>query len=308
MRTLTVALMGLLWAVPGFCGGEAIARLAKVLNTPTARFAIGETFEGARMLERVGGKVGMDGNRVSALMKALEARPGSMDEFASELESRLMRIERRFRTMQQGAVDEAFTQTFLRRIVREEMNIGPRKPRHRILGRQEIEFVTANPAHGNLAAAEEIFLDTAGREVISPREIFDNLALSTDRLRLMIQSFNIKDPALDLWVGDFVITYSEAAGYLRKAGPISNWEGSFKTPSFEASDKHWENLIALMKLSRDAKAIVSRLEVEYSPALTRALKSGFDDTQSYFDTMIERAKAIDVGPRAGAPESSRLPR
>lgn len=299
MRTLTLVLTGLIFSLPALAGTESISRLAKFLESPVARFAIEETSEGARILERIRGRSGTRVGGTADLIRALQADRGAMEELAGSLESRLSRIEQRLRELHVRGTDEAFTQTLLRRIVREELTIASGGFRDRVFGTQNIEFASPRPQVG-FAEAEEIFLNAAGREVPLPQDIFNNFALSLDNLRLGIKAFQIKNPAQDLWVAEAVSTFSEATNYLRQAVPIKVWEleldGSLRhAPPRSPRTALLKESNSLITCYQDLERLLARLEG--SPVMTDSLKRSFAESRNALQAIADQISAMPRAPR-----------
>jgi hypothetical protein len=195
--------MSFLWATPAFCGtgGEASELIAQWLGNPVGRFALEETSEGA------------------ALLKHLKARPGDL----AEVESRLERVKRRLddELVRGTAIARGeFAETVLRRLVREELTIGTRG--------NGITFVAAKPADPFMAA-EEIFMNGAGREVARPDEVFANLSLKADSIRLGLDDYRAAAARMssyerEMWATQMLETYSEALDELERAISIDAWE------------------------------------------------------------------------------------
>lgn len=195
-----------------------------------------------------------------------------MKNIMAELETRVASIDRKFRAKRVRGGEEVYSQLLLRRIVREELQF---------LGTGKVEFVPSDPM-GSYAQTEEIFLNAYKREVINPNEIFDNLALNTDTLRIgMTQLDTSSSYALEMWMAETLTTFSQATGYLKKALPVALWEAELAQSQLPLARVH-RAAHDLRKLQGEIEAVFAKLDLAKAPALTDGMKQGLAENSAGF--------------------------
>lgn len=220
MRIALLIASAILWALPAFAGPKFEALAKFVSSTPSARFALEQTSESAMIARLLGGQ----GAERYGVISNLRTAKGDTELVAERLLARLEKIEGRYRS-EFMASNETFGQILLRRIVREELTVATKRGWiDRMRGLKDIEFVSAEAIRRN--TIEEIFLDTAGREVAHPTELFDNISLLTGELKHLVKTgFNAADTqAAEWWVAKSLDNMSEASRYTQRAADAAVWE------------------------------------------------------------------------------------
>jgi hypothetical protein len=263
-----------------------MGRALEMLEAPIGRFVIEETSEGAKVFALLGGSAGARGPTAAELIRMLKSNPAAMEKVASVLESRLSRIEAKFRKSRMHGNDELYSQLALRRIVREELTVASSSTglKDRFFGRHEIEFVAYEPT--GFAEAEEIFLDAAKNEVLRPDEIMENLAINTESLSLMLTHFDPSSTyALEMWTAKAITTFSEATSYLKKALPVAKWEAELGQSEMPLARVR-RTVQELQGTQKEIARIFASLERAHSPVMTRGMKQAFTETSAELDDVL----------------------